>query len=198
MCKGVKKITENKNKKILAIIGGAKMDDKLPLLENLSKKIDSIYIAGGNINSLIKNDMQDFLIKISENKAKIYKMHDGFVSDNLDNNAKYFNNINIDKELFFYDIGFQSLFELNQLINDHDIIFWNGTLGVVENDLYKCGSENLLKILEESSKEVIIGGGDTASFVNSNNTTLKNILTGGGASIDYISNNGLVGLQLFN
>jgi phosphoglycerate kinase len=67
----LKIITENNdNKKILAIIGGAKMDDKLPLVEQLSIKMNDIYIAGGNINSILKNDI--FKIIEANNMIDIY------------------------------------------------------------------------------------------------------------------------------
>jgi len=62
------------------------MDDKLPLLENLSKKIDGIYIAGGNINSILKNNKySQFIDKIKNNKSDIYMMKDGIASTNLNN-----------------------------------------------------------------------------------------------------------------
>ena len=80
-------------------------------------------------------------------------------------------------------------------ISKYDIIFWNGTLGVVENDLYKYGSNTLIQLLMKSNKKVIIGGGDTACFVNNFNHGFYYVSTGGGASIDYISNGNLVGLN---
>ena len=70
--------------KILAIIGGGKMDDKLKLLKNLCKKVDHIYIAGGNINSLIKNDMDSYLEEISSEKATITLMEDGLCATGFD------------------------------------------------------------------------------------------------------------------
>ena len=95
----------------------------------------------------------------------------------------------------FFDIGMQSIIELNKIIDEYDIIFWNGTLGVVENDLYKYGSTTLIQLLMKSNKKVIIGGGDTACFVNNFNHGFYYVSTGGGASIDYISNGNLVGLN---
>ena len=59
----------------------------------------------------------------------------------------------------------KSIIELNEIINKYDIIL-NGTLGVVENELYKYGSDTLIQLLIKSNKKVIIGGGDTACFVN--------------------------------
>jgi len=183
--------------KILAIIGGGKMDDKLPLLKNLSKKIDGIYIAGGNINSILKNKKySDFIEEIKINKSKIYLMEDGIASKKLDQMGTIKNCNDLSDNENFFDIGMESLIRLNNILNDYDIIFWNGTLGVVENDFYKKGSNCLLNMLVKSGKKIIIGGGDTASFVNKQNIKFNGyISTGGGASIEYLSNGSLIGIN---
>jgi len=196
-------ITENvSGGKILAIIGGGKMEDKLKLLKNLCKKVDHIYIAGGNINSLIKNDMEDYIKEISSEKASITLMEDGLCATSLDEIPHHMSTNYLSKYGNFFDIGLKSLNTLQKLIDEHDIIFWNGTLGVVENDKYKYGSEMLLQmlnttILKNSHKKVIIGGGDTGGFVNKYENVVTHISTGGGASIEYITFNHLVGLDLF-
>ena len=151
-------ITNINNEKILAIMGGAKMDDKLPLLESLSKKVDGIYIGGGNINSLVKDKKyRDYLDSISNNRAKIYSMIDGLSSIDLEKTPSYstVNDVNLEEN--FYDIGMQSIVQLTELIKDYDTIFWNGTLGLVENKLYKHGSISLVNTLMQSNKKVIIG-----------------------------------------
>jgi phosphoglycerate kinase len=195
----LKILTENKdNLKILAIIGGAKMDDKLPLLEKLSTKTNDIFIGGGNVNSIIKNNMSDYIEKISANKANIHLMSDGLVAKSLINEIPHYSTTDkLKSDEYFYDIGEESMSELEKLIYDNDIVFWNGTLGVVENDYYKNGSEMLVNLLSKSGKKVIIGGGDSASFVNKFSHNFYYISSGGGSSIEYISNNTLVGLKIF-
>jgi glyceraldehyde 3-phosphate dehydrogenase len=191
-------LTKNKdNLKILAIIGGGKIDDKLPLIEKLSTKMNDIYIAGGNINSIIKNDMSEFIAKISKNKANIHLMNDGLCAESLETMPHYCSTEDLPINYNFYDIGVKSMFELGRLIQENDIIFWNGTLGVVENNLYHFGSSTLINILINSRKKVIIGGGDTGGFVNKHPHNFYYITTGGGASIDYISNDTLVGFTPF-
>jgi glyceraldehyde 3-phosphate dehydrogenase len=190
-------ITNNiENKKILAIMGGAKMDDKLPLLDNLSKKIDGIYIAGGNINSILKDKKyQSYVNQLGNNKANIYLMEDGLSSVNLNSSPKYSTIYDLESHEYMYDIGMQSIVRLTNLIDEYDIIFWNGTLGVVENDLYKHGSVTLVKMLMSKNKKVIIGGGDTACFVNKFDHSFYYVSTGGGASLEYLSHSKLVGLD---
>ena len=187
------------NKKILAIIGGAKMDDKLPLIETLSTKMNDIYLGGGNINSILKNNMTEYILKISANKANIHLMKDGLCADNLTDTPMYCNSTitNLQKDKYFYDIGMQSILELEKLIMDNDIIFINGMMGVTEHDLYKSGSEMLVKILINCGKKVIVAGGDSVGFVNKYNHNFFYVSTGGGSTIDYISNGSLVGIDYF-
>ena len=193
-------IQKNVNhEKILAIIGGGKMDDKLALLEQLSKKIDGIYISGGNINSILKNNQyQDYIQSIKNNKSKIYEMKDGLASEDLNKNGAYYHSNNLPNDKHFFDIGMQSIIELNSIIQDYDIIFWNGTLGVVEHDLYQYGTITLIELLKKSGKKIVIGGGDTACFVNTFEHDFYYVSTGGGASIDYISNGSLIGFDYFS
>ena len=84
------------------------------------------------------------------------------------------------------DVGPKTILTLQKLIATMDIVFWNGTLGIVESPTYKRGSLLLLHALEHCKANVIIGGGDTAGFVNQYPNTLSHISTGGGASIHYL------------
>lgn len=198
-------INKNKNQdKILAIIGGGKMHDKLELLKNLSKKVDGIYIAGGNINSLaFDKSYSTYLENLKDNKASIHLMKDGLASRDLNSHPVYqsvnIDNINPDDEqLNYFDIGMESIIELNNLLQQYDTIFWNGTLGVVENTLYSYGSTTLVQLLIKSGKKIIVGGGDTAGFVQKFPHNFHFVSTGGGASIDYISNGFLAGTKYFD
>lgn len=182
-------------KKVLAIMGGAKMDDKLPILDNLSTKIDGIYIAGGNINGILKQEKYaSYITSIRNNKATIHLMDDGLCSEDLNGEAEYCTSENLPENKFFFDIGMQSISKLVGMLSDYDIIFWNGTLGVVENKLYKQGSITLMKSLMTCKKKVIIGGGDTGAFANTFSHNLYYVSTGGGASLEYLSHGKLVGL----
>ena len=203
--KALKLITENPyNQKTLAIIGGGKMDDKLALLKNLSQKVDTIYITGGNINSIIKSKMESSVKEISSNKASIILMEDGLAANNLNDFPILKDTQHLSREgsECFFDIGLKSLTTLQNLIKSHSIIFWNGTLGVVEDEKYSSGSTLCVKMLSESkinnpNQKIIIGGGDTGGFVEKFNHNFTHISTGGGASIEYISFNSLTGLKMF-
>jgi len=196
-------ITKNPGSdKLLAIIGGGKMDDKLELLKNLCKKVDTIYIAGGNINTLLKNDMTEYLSEIRSHKAKIVLMTDGLCASNLIDLPKHISTDLMESNENFFDIGIESFSKLQQLISEHDIVFWNGTLGVVEDSKYKKGSDLLVHTLIHElrmrpNKKVIVGGGDTGGFVNQYEHNFTHISTGGGAAIEYITFDTLTGLDIF-
>ncbi len=196
--KALDEITINHDhKRILTILGGAKIDDKLPLCNALLSKVNHIYLGGGIINSYIYNTEHKAFIETQELNKKTFLMNDGYGNTSLqESSGKYLHGYNYLNNQYYYDIGINSLNQLYELIDKNDIIFWNGTMGVVENELYKSGSEKLLDYLLNSQKRIIIGGGDTASFVNNyikknvdeKDMRLENvhICTGGGASIEYI------------
>ena len=129
-------------------------------------------------------------------------MEDGLCCDNFVGTPKHVVVEELDEKDLFFDIGLKSLNTLRGLVEEHDVVFWNGTLGVVENEKYKYGSEMLVNFLIEAihknpNKKVIVGGGDTGGFVNKYRNNFTHISTGGGASIEYIINNGLVGLDVY-
>lgn len=181
-------ISNSKSSNILAIIGGSKIEDKMLMMEKLSKVVSNIYITGNNVNNLEK--YQSFLEKISKNKAKILFSQDGFGKEN--DEITYYSGLDSKNKLF--DAGPKSLNNLYKYISSADIIFWNGTLGITEDSFFKNGSENLVNMLNNSKAKVIIGGGDTTGFVNKYENNFYHISTGGGASIDYIANGTLPGI----
>ena len=167
------------------------------MTENLTlwqqKKVDYIFIAGNNVNAY--NQKKDFLNSISNNKAEIIIAKDGFGNINTEKPPLYVQDfIDKDDNVNIYDIGLKGLNQLYHCVNSSDLIFWNGTLGIVENMHYNSGSICLLNMLNQSNAKVIIGGGDTASFVNKYENKFYHISTGGGASIDYLGNETLPGI----
>ena len=99
-----------------------------------------------------------------------------------------------------------SLNKLSWWVNKADIVFWNGALGITEHPFYKNGSEQLVHLLGQCPGDVVIGGGDTAGFVQGAGTdgedfTTKydffHISTGGGASIDYLTSETLPGIAYY-
>jgi phosphoglycerate kinase len=199
-------VKNTENKKILAIIGGGKIDDKIPMLTSLSLNVSTIFICGGNSNSILQGKFSEVLQTINGNYCKYHVADDGYglnehgevisLDYKIDKELNNFENSeNSEKFVNMLDIGPNSLLKLFEIIMKHDIIFWNGTLGMVEKPLFSVGSDRLVKFLISNKNiQVVVGGGDTAGFVNNYNHEFTHVSTGGGASVEYIGNNGLVGI----
>jgi glyceraldehyde 3-phosphate dehydrogenase len=188
--KSLSSLIKNTNLKILAIIGGNKIKEKMPLINSIRKINNStIYVSGGIASQY--SDIHD----------NVFVMEDGYGNINLDETPMYISNIkNTHKNI--YDIGYNGLNKLVELINNSDIIFWNGSLGIIEDDRYVIGSKQIVNCLEKMrNKKIIIGGGETSSLFNKNNNNIY-ISTGGGALLEYIENiilynETIVGLEIF-
>lgn len=170
--------------KKMVILGGNKIDDKLPMLRLLASSVDIIFIAGNTLNH--RQDYAGILDELGSKSAKLILAEDGF-GQIEGKEGHYIHDINkINCDWIIKDVGPKTILNLQTLIATMDIIFWNGTLGIVESPVYKRGSLLLLHALEHCNADVIIGGGDTAGFVNQYPNTLSHISTGGGASIHYL------------
>jgi phosphoglycerate kinase len=189
----INSLVDSPGKKVLGIIGGNKIQDKIPIIDSLRKIPGSkIYIAGGLAKQYKSTCTNEFV------------MYDGYGSSNLDLKPEYIESI-IGSNLNVYDIGRDSLEWLKYYIKESDIVFWNGSLGVIEHEEYKKGSLELLDFLfQQKDKTIIIGGGETASLIE-DKTYLGNVYvsTGGGALLEYLQNRvlhnkTLVGLEIFN
>tara|TARA_X000001036_G_scaffold381679_1_gene373875 strand:+ start:1393 stop:3435 length:2043 start_codon:yes stop_codon:yes gene_type:complete len=177
------KDTMSKLKKMV-ILGGNKINDKLPMLRNLANSVDVIFIAGNTLNH--RESYADILKELESYQATIVLAIDGF-GNVEDKEGEYIPNLNtFNVNWIIKDVGPNTILQLQSIITSMDLIFWNGTLGIVESPVYKRGSLLLLHALEHCKADVIIGGGDTAGFVNQYPNTLKHISTGGGASIQYL------------
>jgi glyceraldehyde 3-phosphate dehydrogenase len=193
----ISRLINSPDKKVLGIIGGNKIQDKMPIIDSLKKIPGSkIYIAGG----LAKQYKNINKKTICDNEVV---MSDGYGSTSLDATPEYIESIT-DSQLNVYDIGHDSLQWLKYYIKTSDIIFWNGSLGVIEHEEYKRGSLELLDFLfQQKDKTIIIGGGETASLIT-DKTSLANVYvsTGGGALLEYLQNKvlhnkTLVGLEIY-
>ena len=184
-------LLNNNNKKILGIIGGNKIKDKLPLIDTLKNIDNSKIFVGGGLVRHFKSD--------NSYQNNIYLTKDGYGNYNLEDKPEYLENLENDKNLF--DIGDETIIELKKLINEADIIFWNGALGVIEHDYYKLGSNIIAEyLLDSNEKKIIIGGGETSTLFPKDSHIY--ISTGGGALLEYLENKilykkNIVGLSIF-
>lgn len=186
------------NKKILCVIGGNKVEDKLPIAKSFSNLPNAkIFVAGG----LAKYYYQQMALYPQSSNYNITIMKDGWGSNSLIDNPQYISDIS-NTDLNCYDIGPISKDELFKMVSEVDIVFWNGSLGVIENDFYSQSSKQFIKFLV-SNRDVrtIIGGGETASLITDKNSNIY-VSTGGGALLEFLelkfnSGTNLPGISIF-
>lgn len=174
-------------------MGGAKVDDKLPIIKSMLKKCDYLLLGGGVLNSFLKVQGFDILDSLATND-------DAILQELKELLTTYKDKIITTNEVLFDD---NKIVDINitkyiEYIDKSSLIFVNGTPGIFENPKYQTGTNHLLNILKESSSKVIIGGGDTASACKLLNIDFDNTSSGGGATLDYIGTNKIKVLEKSN
>ena len=186
------------------IMGGAKIDDKLELINKLINKCDTMILSGGiantcfkvlglNVgNSLCSNDekvlemVKELLVNY---KNKIVLPYDVVVGNTYSDDFIDQKNVNeVDTNEEIKDIGGLTINKYQEIINSSETIFVNGTQGIYEDNRFANGTKEVLRLLKNSNAKVIIGGGDSASSARNfgYKDSFEYISTGGGATLDYI------------
>lgn len=198
----------------IVMMGGAKVDDKMKLLEKMIQKCDYLLCGGGIANSCLKAlsfnvgqslASQDFrtmerIQKIMlENKDKIMLPLDAIVGSTYDEEyVKYKRIDKIDDNDIILDVGVKTLEKYKTVIQNAKTIFINGTLGLYENMRFANGTKEFFKMVSESKAITVVGGGDSASAAR--NLGYENKMTyissGGGATLDYLGSGNLVALEV--
>jgi len=208
------KATTNPDKPYCLILGGAKVSDKIGVIENLLPKLDKIIIGGGmcytflkaqghNIgNSKLEKEKVDLAKSILTDavakKVKIVLPVDHVVADKFDAgaNATVTSGIDIADGLMALDIGPKTVELFKSELKDAKTIVWNGPLGVFEMEKFAKGSIEIAKFITTLKATSIIGGGDTAAAVTKFGLEdkMSHISTGGGASLEFLEGKNLPGI----
>ena len=214
----INKVLFDENKPFTAILGGAKVSDKINVIEKLIDLVDNIIIGGAMANTFIKSkggkigkslfeednlSVANSLIKKAEKQnVKIYLPEDLICSKSIDDfNTKTFNSYDLDDEYSGFDIGYKSINTFKEVIKKSKKIIWNGPMGVFEIDAFSKGTFEICNSITEATKKgafSLVGGGDSVSAVKKKNqeNNISFISTGGGALLEYISNGTLTSLEL--
>ena len=195
----------------MIILGGAKVSDKIGLIENLLPKCDKILIGGGmaftflkaegyNIgNSLLDEEALDFCKKIlKENENKIILPVDVVCNNTYQDSEGTIKDITDLKDTDMgLDIGPNTVNIFKNNLNNAKAVLWNGPLGVYEFTNYVKGTNEVLNYLTTTKAKVVIGGGDIVAAATACNVTdkLYHISTGGGATLEYLEGKELPGLK---
>lgn len=210
------KALENPEKPFVAILGGAKVSDKIGVIENLLDKVDSLLIGGGMAytflkaqgyeigKSLLEEDKLELalsLIKQAEDKGvKLMLPVDSVVAKEFaaDSEHKTVKNEEMPSDWLGVDIGHETIKLYSQEIKGAKTVIWNGPMGVFEMPAFAVGTKEITRALSECGGTTIIGGGDSAAAVEQLGfaDNMSHISTGGGASLEFLEGRILPGIAV--
>lgn len=212
------KVLHHSKNPFTAILGGAKVSDKIEIIENLLNKANNIIIGGGMAytflkaqgkeigSSLCEEDKLDLAIEIlakaKEKEVKFLLPSDSVVADKFSNDAqtKTVRNDHIEKGWMGLDIGPESIQTFTQTIMESETILWNGPMGVFEMQKFQQGTKAIAEAIAKATSHgaySLVGGGDSVAAVNEFNLTndVSYVSTGGGALLEYFEGKELPGIK---
>ena len=215
------KVLNNAEKPFTAIMGGAKVSDKIELIERLLDKVDNLIIGGGMAytfakaqggkigKSLVEEDKLDLANSlIAKAKAKGVNLllpTDSIVADNFSNDANTdtANNDSIKDGWMGLDIGPASIKAFSKVVEASKTILWNGPMGVFEMEKFEQGTKAIAEAVVKATENgafSLIGGGDSAAAVAKFNfaNEVSYVSTGGGALLEYMEGKELPGVKAIN
>lgn len=207
---------ENPKRPFVAIMGGAKVGDKIPVIENLLKKVDTLIIGGGMAYTFFKSQgleigtsildkdnvelAAELLKKAEAAGVKMLLPVDCVCGKEFKNDTEYavFAREEIPADMMGLDIGPKTAELYRQAVADAATVVWNGPMGVFEMPNFAKGTRAVAEALAESSAVTVIGGGDSAAAVEQFGLADKmtHISTGGGASLEFLEGKVLPGIAV--
>jgi phosphoglycerate kinase len=204
------KVVKTPQHPFVAILGGAKVSDKIGIIENLISHIDWLLIGGGMAYTFLKVQGKEIgNSKLEEEKLtlaretldkakdKIILPSDHIIVERIETNAPIKTAVdNIPQGWIGVDIGPQTVEEFITFLKPAKTIFWNGPLGIFEIDAFSEGTKDIGQFVAQSNAISVIGGGDTVAAVSKFNLEdkISHISTGGGASLEYLEGKVLPGI----
>lgn len=209
------KVTYNPDHPFVVIMGGAKVSDKVKILQHLIGKADTICIGGAMANtfiaalgksvgkSLVEPDRYDLAREIikdaKEKNTNILLPSDFIVSESMEGGVTQSVSVNaIPDECACFDIGVDSVKRFNEYIQKAKTIFWNGPMGVFEQERFSRGTMAIANAIADNTSAIsVVGGGESVQAVNKSGRSeaITHISTGGGASLEFIEGQILPGLK---
>ena len=207
---------ENPERPFVAIMGGAKVGDKIPVIENLIKKVDTLIIGGGmsytffkarglEIGTSILDEANIELAAELEKKAaeagvKLLLPVDCVCAKEFKNDTEYgvYSKDAMPQDMMGMDIGPETVELYKAAVAEAKTVVWNGPMGVFEMENFAKGTRAVAEALAQSSAVTVIGGGDSAAAVEQFGLADKmtHISTGGGASLEFLEGKVLPGIAV--
>lgn len=207
---------EDPDKPFVAIMGGSKVGDKILVIENLLKKVDTLIIGGGMMytflkakgleigKSLLEADTVplagELLLRAEKAGVKLMLPVDVVAAKSFDNDAErgIYSTDAIPKDMMGMDIGPKSIALFQEEISKAKTVIWNGPVGVFEMSNFAAGTRAIAQAMADSDGVTIIGGGDSAAAAEIFGLADKmtHISTGGGASLEFLEGQELPGVAV--
>jgi len=211
------KVLNNIQKPYTAVIGGAKVSDKILIIQNLMEKVDNLLIGGGMAftflkalgysigKSLCEDDRieasKEILQKAKDLNVKILLPTDVVVAQEFKNDTEFktVSVKDIPEDWMGLDIGYQTIQAYSEVIQSSKTILWNGPMGVFEMDNFAKGTFSIAQAVAKSTQNgaySLIGGGDSAAAIEKANlvNSVSYVSTGGGALLEYLEGKQLPGI----
>jgi phosphoglycerate kinase len=203
-------LLEKPAKPFVAIIGGAKVSDKIKTIEKMLVLVDTLLIGGAMAYPFLKakgatvgkslcSDQDVALAKqlLSQDKGgKIQLPKDHLIADSLDGVAAPCSGVNIPEGMMGLDIGPSTIQSYAEFIKNAKTVFWNGPMGLFENKNFAHGTMSMAHSIASTNAFTVVGGGDSVAAVGESGEADKfsHVSTGGGASLEYIERGELPGV----
>jgi 3-phosphoglycerate kinase len=211
------KVTKDPDKPFCLLLGGAKVADKIPVIENMLDKVDFLLIGGAMAYTFLKSrlkgigasrtesEMLDTVNRIFEEasakKVSIFLPTDHVVAKEIKDNARRkVVKEHIPDSWIGLDIGPETIKKYESVLKESKTIVWNGPVGLFEMKPFSKGTSELAKYIARLHATTVIGGGDTAAAVNQLKlgSKMSHMSTGGGASLEYLEGKSLPGIEALN
>lgn len=217
-CSYLERIMKNPVKPFVAIIGGAKVSDKIPIIENLLDKINALIIGGGMSYTFLKSkgikvgnsivDKEkieialDTLNKAIKGGVNVFLPIDHIIADRIspDSNYKSTMDVDIPDGWIGVDISENTIARISSIILNAKTIIWNGPMGVFEIEPFSKGTMKVAEFVAKATQSgciSVIGGGDTVSAIKKMgyDGRFSHVSTGGGATLEFLQGKSLPGLE---
>jgi phosphoglycerate kinase len=210
----LEKLRSNAPRPFVAVLGGAKVSDKLGVLEALIERVDALLIGGAMGNtflaargldmgeSKIEEDRlalaRSIMARAAERGVKLMLPEDVVIADSLDaDHGSVVSAAQVPSGAMALDIGPRTVEAYSRAIASAKAVFWNGPMGLFENPAFAQGSLAIAKAGAECAGFTVVGGGDSVSAVNQAGLAERydHVSTGGGASLEYLEGRTLPGLE---
>ncbi len=204
-------VLDNPQRPFVAVLGGAKISDKLPVIENLAKLADKLIIGGGMANTFLKAEGYEMGDSLVENDAieqarellatcsgKLILPIDAVIADAFSNdaNSETVSVGGVKPGWRILDIGPHTIIKYIDALKGARTIFWNGPMGVFEFPRFATGTTEIARAVAASGATSVIGGGDSVAAVEQAGVAdkISHISTGGGASLEFMEGKVLPGV----